>query len=65
MGPAPPTAGVHVRYGTPARRWVIAASVAGSGMAFLDSTVVNVALPAIGSDLDAGLAGLQWTSTPT
>ncbi len=30
-------------------------------MAFLDGTVVNVALPAIASDLDAGLSGLQWT----
>ncbi len=51
----------HVRYGTPAGRWVIAATVAGSGIAFLDSTVVNVALPAIGRDLGAGMAGLQWT----
>jgi EmrB/QacA subfamily drug resistance transporter len=30
-------------------------------MAFLDGTVVNVALPAIGEDLDTGLSGLQWT----
>ncbi len=30
-------------------------------MAFLDGTVVNVALPRIGEDLDADLAGLQWT----
>ena len=30
-------------------------------MAFLDGTVVNVALPAIGRDLDSGLSGLQWT----
>jgi EmrB/QacA subfamily drug resistance transporter len=50
-----------VRYGTAAGRWVIAASVLGSGIAFLDGTVVNVALPAIGEDLDSGLAGLQWT----
>jgi EmrB/QacA subfamily drug resistance transporter len=50
-----------VRYGTPAGRWVIAASVLGSGIAFLDGTVVNVALPAIGRDLHSGLAGLQWT----
>jgi len=40
---------------------VLAATVLGSGMAFLDGTVVNVALPAIGRDLDAGLSGLQWT----
>ncbi len=33
----------------------------GSGIAFLEATVVNVALPAIGADLDADVAGLQWT----
>jgi EmrB/QacA subfamily drug resistance transporter len=32
-------------------------------MAFLDSTVVNVALPTIGRHLHASLAGLQWTVT--
>ena len=36
-------------------------TVLGSGVAFLDGTVVNVALPAIGRDLHAGLADLQWT----
>ncbi|HEV3495175.1 MAG TPA: DHA2 family efflux MFS transporter permease subunit, partial [Actinomycetes bacterium] len=50
-----------VRAGTAAGRWVLAATVLGSGMAFLDGTVVNVALPAIGRDLGAGLSGLQWT----
>jgi EmrB/QacA subfamily drug resistance transporter len=40
---------------------VIVAAVLGSGMALLDATVVNVALPALGRDLDAGLDGLQWT----
>lgn len=50
-----------LRAGTAAGRWVVAATVLGSGMAFLDSTVVNVALPAIGRDLHSGLAGLQWT----
>lgn len=52
-----------LRRGTPAGRWVITATVLGSGMAFLDSTVVNVALPAIGEDLGAGVAGLQWILT--
>src|SRR4051794_2597040 len=42
-------------------RWVIIATVLGSGMAFLDSTVVNIALPRIGEDLGIGLSGLQWT----
>src|SRR4029453_5223005 len=41
-------------------RWVVAATVLGSGIAFLDSTVVNVALPHIGEDLDTTVAGLQW-----
>jgi EmrB/QacA subfamily drug resistance transporter len=48
-------------YSEPAGRWVLLATVLGSGMAFLDATVVNVALPAIGRDLGANLAGLQWT----
>lgn len=43
-----------------AARWLVAAAVLGSGIAFLDSTVVNVALPAIGRDLDTGLSGQQW-----
>jgi len=42
-------------------RWVLLAMVLGSSMAFLDSTVVNVALPAIGKNLSATLGGLQWT----
>lgn len=48
-------------YGEPAGRWVLAATVLGSSVAFLDATVVNIALPAIGSDLDAGTSGLTWT----
>src|SRR5256884_5372512 len=50
-----------IRFGTPAARWVIAATVLGSGIAFLDGTVVNVALPAIGKDLNTDVSGLQWT----
>lgn len=42
-------------------RWVLVATVLGTGMAFLDATVVNVALPAIGEDLDTDFVGLQWT----
>jgi EmrB/QacA subfamily drug resistance transporter len=45
---------------SPAARWLIAATVLGSGIAFLDGTVVNVALPAIGRELGAGLTGQQW-----
>jgi len=42
-------------------RGILLASIVGSGMAFLDGTVVNVALPALGRSLGADLAGLQWT----
>jgi EmrB/QacA subfamily drug resistance transporter len=44
-------------------RWVVAATVLGSGVAALGATVVNIALPAIGRDLDADLADLQWVTT--
>jgi len=56
-----PLARDPVRLGTAAGRWVVLATVLASGMAMLDATAVNVALPAIGRDLGAGLAGLQWT----
>ena len=46
--------------GTREARWVLLATVLGSGVAFLDGTVVNVALPAIAEDLDASLGDLQW-----
>ena len=51
----------QVRLGTAAGRWVLLASILGSGLAGLDATVVNVALPRLGRDLHAGFAGLQWT----
>jgi EmrB/QacA subfamily drug resistance transporter len=38
----------------------LVATILGSTIVFLDSTVVNVALPAIQEDLDTGLAGQQW-----
>jgi EmrB/QacA subfamily drug resistance transporter len=41
-------------------RWLLVVAIAGSSMAFLDGTVVNVALPDIGRDLGAGMSGLQW-----
>jgi EmrB/QacA subfamily drug resistance transporter len=52
-----------VPFGSPAARWILFATVLGSGLSLLDSTVVNVALPAIGRDLGAGVAGLQLTIT--
>ena len=50
-----------LRYDEPRGRWVLLATVLGSGLAMLDATVVNIALPAIGQDLGAGIDGLQWT----
>ena len=41
---------------------MLAAAVLGSGMAFLDGTVVNIALPSIGEDFDASTSALQWIS---
>lgn len=54
-------AGEYVRTRQPRGRWVLLATVLGSGIASLDATVVNIALPAIGQDLGTGLSGLQWT----
>jgi EmrB/QacA subfamily drug resistance transporter len=50
-----------VRIASPQGKWILLTTVLGSSMALLDSTVVNVALPRIGRDLNADLAALQWT----
>lgn len=42
-------------------RWLLLATVLGSSLAFLDGSIVNIALPAIQRDLGSGVAGLQWT----
>jgi len=42
------------------RKLTLVATILGSGIAFLDGTIVNVALPAIEDDLGGGLAGQQW-----
>jgi EmrB/QacA subfamily drug resistance transporter len=41
-------------------RWVLAATILGSSMAFVDGTVVNVALPALQSGLGATMSEVQW-----
>src|SRR3954451_8712982 len=41
-------------------RWTLIASILGSSMAFIDGSVVNVALPSIQRDLGGGLASQQW-----
>src|ERR1017187_3327958 len=43
-----------------AGRWVLAATILGSSMAFIDSTVVTVALPALQASLHATVVGVQW-----
>ena len=44
-------------------RWVLAVTVLGSGIASLDATVVNIALPSIGRQFHAGTSTLQWIMT--
>ena len=41
-------------------KWILAATILGSSLAFIDGTVVNVALPALQKDLKATVVGLQW-----
>ncbi|MDQ1440044.1 MAG: hypothetical protein QOG97_272, partial [Acidimicrobiaceae bacterium] len=53
----------QVRYGTAEGRWILVATIVGSGIASLDATVVNVALPTIGRHFGAGVSGLQWVIT--
>ncbi|HEX2264368.1 MAG TPA: MFS transporter, partial [Pseudonocardiaceae bacterium] len=58
MVTTPPSTGA--RMGTPAGRWVLLATISGSGMALLDATVVNIALPSIAADLGTDFRTLQW-----
>jgi EmrB/QacA subfamily drug resistance transporter len=51
-----------LRYATGHGRWVIAATVLGSAMAMIDSTVVGIALPTIGRQFHTGVADLQWVT---
>ena len=44
-------------------RWVVAATVLGSGIAMLDATVVGIALPSIERDFHGGVGTLQWVVT--
>ncbi|GAA2666811.1 MFS transporter [Nonomuraea recticatena] len=52
---------MEVQLKSPQGRWILAATVLGSGLAMLDSTIVNVALPALSRELGADMAGAQWT----
>ena len=57
---AAPGAGPGLAYKSAAGRWVLAATVLGSGIAALDATVVGIALPAIGKDFHAPVSSMQW-----
>ena len=55
--------GPALSYTSAPGRWVLAITVLGSGIAALDATVVNIALPAIGREFHTGIAALQWVMT--
>ena len=52
--------GPAVEGSTVVKRWVLTASILGSSLAFVDGTVVNIALPAIQQSLGASAAQVQW-----
>ena len=65
----PPCDDAAVLHGAPPRpcacaaaqqRWTLVAAILGSGIAFVDGTLVNVALPALQKAFDAGAAQTQW-----
>jgi EmrB/QacA subfamily drug resistance transporter len=53
----------ELRYGSRVGYWVVAATVLGSGVAALDATVVGIAVPTMGREFSADVAGLQWVVT--
>jgi EmrB/QacA subfamily drug resistance transporter len=53
----------ELAFGTARGRWVLAATVLGSGIAFLDATVVGIALPSISRTFGGGVGTLQWVIT--
>lgn len=54
-----PTSATLSREGS-SGRWVLAATIIGSSMAFIDGTAVTVVLPVLQTELNATVAGLQW-----
>ncbi len=54
------TGGVEVPCEAKARPWILAATILGSSMAFIDSTVVNVALPSVQASFRATVVDVQW-----
>jgi EmrB/QacA subfamily drug resistance transporter len=58
-GPDAPTA-APLQWGEARARWVLAATVLGAALTFIDGTVVNIALPHLAADLGAGSEALTW-----
>jgi EmrB/QacA subfamily drug resistance transporter len=54
------SAGAAIPCGAESRTWILAATILGSSMAFIDGTVVNVALPALQAGFHASLVDVQW-----
>ena len=46
----------------PRAHWALAATILGSSMAFIDGTVINVALPVLQSDLHATINDAEWVA---
>jgi len=61
IGPAPAVP-AELRYSSAAGRWVVLATVLGSGMAGIDATVVGIALPTIGRQFHSSVDDLQWVT---
>ena len=51
---------VTARCSKSAGKWILTATILGSSLAFIDGTVVNVALPALQEELKATVVGVQW-----
>jgi EmrB/QacA subfamily drug resistance transporter len=54
------TQAFHETCAPAAKPWVLAATILGSSMAFIDGSVVSVALPALQTDLETSIRGSQW-----
>src|ERR1700682_5015591 len=54
------SAGADVPCKRDARLWILSATILGSSLAFIDGTVVNVALPAVQANFHATLVDVQW-----
>ena len=52
--------GAHVQCSGQARAWILAATILGSSLAFIDGTVINIALPALQANFHATVVDVQW-----